>query len=132
MKKCVCPDGKMFLNQTCVPLQIACTNGRVWNEFIYACACPSNTFPTPTSCDPMPTCPRGKIYNPLNNKCQCPFGLAERADICTDPQCPVGQFYNGDVCQVINCPPPSYFSRDRCVYGGDSNECNFGYRWNGR
>lgn len=119
-----------MINQTCVPPQIVCTNGRVWNQYLYACACPPNTFPTPVSCDAMPVCSFGKVYNPLNNQCQCPFGLAERNSICVDPKCPTGQYYHVGSCQVINCPPPSYFHKDRCVYG-DSNKCGFGYHWTG-
>lgn len=130
MRSCQCPDNKTFVNQACVPQQIACTNGRVWNQNIYACSCPLMTFPTINSCDPIPVCPAGKVYNPLNNLCQCPYGLANINSICTDPKCPNGQYYNGFQCQVINCPPPSYFLKDRCVYGGQS-KCDFGYIWNG-
>lgn len=79
----------------------------------------------------MPFCTLGKVYNPLNNKCQCPYGLADINSVCTDPKCPIGQFYNGFSCQIINCPPPSYFFKDRCVYGGNNNQCDFGYSWNG-
>lgn len=50
IKSCQCPDNKMYVNQACVPPQIACTDGRVWNNNLYACACPTGTFPTPTSC----------------------------------------------------------------------------------
>lgn len=119
-----------MINQNCVPPQIVCTNGRVWNQYLYACACPPNTFPTPVSCDAMPVCTFGKVYNPLNNQCQCPFGLAERNSVCVDPKCPTGQYFHIGSCQVINCPPPSYFHKDRCVWG-DSNQCGFGYHWTG-
>lgn len=120
----------MYINQVCVPPQISCTNGRLWNQNIYACACPPNTFPTISSCEPLPVCTFGKVYNPLNNQCQCPFGLADQSGICTDPKCSTGQFWNGAQCQIINCPPPSYFLKDRCVYGGE-NSCDFGHVWNG-
>lgn len=40
----------MLINNTCLPPQIKCTNGKVWNPFIYACACPISTFLGPTSC----------------------------------------------------------------------------------
>lgn len=124
-------DNKVWINDACVPPQIVCTNGRVWNNYIYACACPQGTFSAPTRCDPMPVCTNGKVYNPLNNVCQCPFGLTEKGGVCTPANCPAGQYWSISTCQVINCPPPSYFFKDRCVYG-DSNRCDFGYIWNGR
>ena len=118
------------MNNACVPPQIACTNGRIWNPKIYSCECPPGTYPNALKCDSVPTCNNGKVYNPLNNLCNCPYGLVERGYQCVDPDCPKGQYWNGWECQMINCPPPSYFHVDRCVYGGD-NHCPFGYVFNG-
>lgn len=130
MRACQCMGNKVWVNDTCVPPQIGCTNGKVWNKFIYACECPQSTYDTGVNCVAIPTCNNGKIYNPMNNKCQCPFGLVESGSGCSVNNCPSGQFYNSSTCQVISCPPPSYFSVDRCVIGGNNN-CQFGYYWNG-
>ena len=118
------------MNQACVPPQISCTNGRVWNPNIYACECPPGTYAAQSKCDVKPTCTGNKVYNPLNNQCNCPFGLIEKAYQCIDPACPTGQYYNGYECQIINCPPPSFFNVDRCVFKG-VNKCPFSHYWNG-
>ena len=34
---CVCPENKIWTGERCIPPRISCTNGRIWNEKIYAC-----------------------------------------------------------------------------------------------
>ena len=134
-KSCQCPDSKVWNNSACVPPQIACTNGQVWSPAIYACACPRGTWATTASCDAIPTCQETYVYNPLNNKCNCAFGLVVKNGICADPACPIGQSWNGYKCTIISCPPPSFFSVNRCVYNGPattSSACTFGYAWSGK
>ena len=75
VRACVCPEKKIWDSRACVPPRIDCTNGRVWDPTIYACACPVGTFPNINKCDPIPMCKNGQQYNPLNNKCECPFSL---------------------------------------------------------
>lgn len=118
------------MNEACVPPKIACNNGRIWNPAIYACECPTGTYPRATYCESVPICSNGKVYNPLNNQCNCPYGLVEVGYRCQDPDCPNGQYWNGYECTIINCPPPSFFHVDRCVYKG-IRKCPFGYIWNG-
>lgn len=50
---------------------------------------------------------------------------------CVDPNCPKDMYFNGVECVVISCPPPSYFHDGKCVYGG-TNQCTYGYIFNGK
>lgn len=127
----MCPDNKIWNNNRCIPPQISCSKGMVWNNAIYACECPTGTFPNYNKCDPIPICRNGMTYNPLTNQCTCPFGKILRNFQCVDPDCPDGQYWNGNQCEVISCPPPSYFYQNRCIYGGP-NQCTYGYIWNGQ
>ena len=108
-KACKCPDQKIWDSRACVPPRIDCTNGRVWDSSIYACTCPVGTFPNINKCDPIPNCSGGQHYNPLNNKCECPYSLIFQNGRCTEPNCPDHQYWNGNSCVMINCPPGSYY-----------------------
>ena len=74
-KACICVGGKIEHEGICVPPQITCSYGQIWDNQIYACKCPSGTWDSGNSCDNIKDCRNNQIYNPLNNKCECPFSL---------------------------------------------------------
>ena len=84
-------------------------------------------------CDQIPFCRNGKVYNPLNNKCECPYGLVFNNSRCVEPNCEDNEYWNGYRCIMINCPPGSYYRNYKCVHEPTpQDQCGAQYYWNGK
>lgn len=122
---CICPKGKVLINGTCLPPELQCKGGQFWDPIIFACKCANNQWFNGKKCIDIPNCSNNQIYNPKNNKCECPLGLVWLAaqNICGDPTCPVNQMWNGQGCIDIACPPNSFYNGSECVCYKDRQEC---------
>ena len=124
-KKCICVNNYQLINGKCVPPEIACTYGRIFNPVTFVCECPPGTWDSGSSCDTIPTCISNQIYNPLNNKCICQPGLVWLAakNACGDPTCPIGERWDGLGCVDISCPPGSYYNGTESICPDPSDLC---------
>ena len=67
------------------------------------CVCPPQYWDNSVTCIPVPVCQGSQILNPLNNQCECPFGLVwlESKKDCGDPTCPADERWDGFACVKI-------------------------------
>lgn len=108
-----CPTGSYFSGVKCIPYQ-SCESGKVWNDTLSQCICPSGTFSNGETCV---RCATGQLY--ANGGCYCPDGT----------------FFDGTQCSVKTVDkcigiPSSNWNGTHCVCfpgfstSGDSCYCN--------